>query len=139
MKSKILRIDAIIAVIIGIAFAVGIDFALSPAQATTTWTHFQNVDPNPLLKGTKDVWWGRIDTTSLSVNVGESWKGNAWNTFEIWFETASDTLKHSELGYTYTNLHYDSRSTPDTLQSTLTGADPLGGICIIEATDWDGI
>jgi hypothetical protein len=141
MKIKIFSF--VFGVLLGICLIIGISLLppmTTSVQATGAWVHLQNVDPNPLLKGTKDIWYGHEDgSTALSLNVGESWKGNVWNNFEVWFETASDTWKHSELGYTYTNLHYDAFSRADTLQMTLTGGATAGGHILIEATDWDGI
>ena len=137
MKSKVFFL---IAVLLGVMLFFGISmFSTPPIDATTVTTHVQNADPNPWLKGSTDVWYGILDSTSLSINVGDSWKGNVWNIFDIYFETASDTWQIFDGGaYTYTNLHYDAYSRADTLQATLTGAGS-GGKYVVVGYDYDGI
>ena len=144
MKSKIFKggiIGIVLGALLGICLFVGLSLYLSyPVAATGAWVHLQNVDPNPLSKFSTDVWYGHEDgSTALSIQVGESWKGNVWNEFEVWFETASDTWEHSDLSYTYTNMHYDAFHRADTFQMTLTGGATAGGHIIVEAVDWDGI
>lgn len=111
---------------------------VSTASATDVTTHVRNIDPNPHVKEYEDAWYGILDSTSLSIAVYDSWGGGAWNVFDIWFETASDTWEIFDGGaYTYTDLHYDEYSTPDTLQATLSGAGS-GGKYVVTARDIKG-